>query len=47
MPTATGHTSAIRAKKVLGTNIVDPSGTKIGAVEDVILDKQTTAFSSP
>jgi len=44
MPTATGHTSAIRAKKVLGTNIVDPSGSKIGTVEDVILDKQTNSI---
>ncbi len=41
MPTATGHTSAIRAKKVLGTNVVDPRGNKIGTVEDVILDKQS------
>ena len=44
MPTATGHTSAIRAKKVLGTNVVDPSGSKIGEVEDVILDKQTNSI---
>ncbi len=41
MTTATGHTSAIRAKKVLGTNVVDPRGNKIGTVEDVILDKQS------
>jgi sporulation protein YlmC with PRC-barrel domain len=40
MPTTTGHTSAIRATKVLGTNIKDRSGKKIGEVEDVILDKQ-------
>lgn len=44
MPTATGHTSAIRAKKVLGTNINDPTGNKIGAVEDVILDKQANSI---
>lgn len=41
MPTTTGHTSAIRATKVLGTNVQDGSGTKLGEVEDVILDKQT------
>lgn len=30
MPTASGHTSAIRAKTVLGTSVRDPSGNKIG-----------------
>lgn len=44
MPTATGHTAAIRAKKVIGTNVVDRSGKKIGEVEDVILDKQTNSI---
>jgi sporulation protein YlmC with PRC-barrel domain len=39
MPTATGHTTAIRAKKVSGTKIVDQSGKKIGEVEDIVLDK--------
>lgn len=39
MPTATGHTIAIRARKVTGTKIVDPSGKKIGEVEDIVLDK--------
>ena len=41
MTTASGHTSAIRAKKVLGTNVTDRSGRKIGEVEDVVLDKQS------
>ena len=41
MPTATGHTSAIRASKVKGTNVYNTAGDKIGHVEDVILDKQT------
>lgn len=44
MPTATGHTSAIRAKTVLGTSVRDPSGSKIGEVEDVILDKQSNSI---
>jgi sporulation protein YlmC with PRC-barrel domain len=41
MATASGHTSAIRAKKVLGTNVKDKSGQKIGEIEDVVLDKQS------
>lgn len=40
MPTSTGHTSAIRAKKVIGTTVKDTTGEKIGAVEDLVLDKQ-------
>jgi sporulation protein YlmC with PRC-barrel domain len=44
MTTASGHTSAIRAKKVLGTNIKDNSGQKIGEIEDVILDKQSNSI---
>jgi sporulation protein YlmC with PRC-barrel domain len=39
MPTASGHTSAIRATTVIGTNVHDSSGKKIGEVEDVMLDK--------
>lgn len=41
MATASGHTSAIRAKKVIGTNVTDPTGQKIGQVEDVVLDKES------
>jgi sporulation protein YlmC with PRC-barrel domain len=41
MPTSSGHTSVIRVSKVLGTNVQDPAGKKIGEVEDVILDKQS------
>ena len=41
MPTATGHTSAIRASKVIGTSVFNPAGEKIGKVEDVVLDKQS------
>jgi uncharacterized protein YrrD len=44
MATASGHTSAIRAKKVIGTNVKDPSGTKIGAIEDIVLDKQSNSI---
>ena len=41
MTTPSGHTGAIRAKKVIGTNVTDPAGTKLGQVEDVVLDKQS------
>jgi sporulation protein YlmC with PRC-barrel domain len=41
MVTPTGHTSAIRATKVIGTSVYNPSGDKIGKVEDVVLDKQS------
>ena len=41
MPTPSGHTTAIRAKKVLGTKVTDPSGKKIGEIEDIVLDKQS------
>jgi sporulation protein YlmC with PRC-barrel domain len=44
MPTVSGHTSAIRAKQVLGTNVNDTSGSKIGTIEDVILDKQSNSI---
>jgi sporulation protein YlmC with PRC-barrel domain len=44
MPTASGHTAAIRAKKVMGTNVKDPTGTKIGTIEDIVLDKQSNAI---
>lgn len=44
MTTASGHTSAIRAKKVIGTNVKNPSGTKIGVIEDVVLDKQSNSI---
>jgi len=44
MATATGHTSAIRAKKVLGTTVKDTSGRKIGEIEDVVLDKQSNSI---
>jgi len=44
MTTATGHTSAIRAKKVIGTNVQDGSGRKIGQIEDVVLDKGSNSI---
>lgn len=39
MTTVSGHTSAIRAQKVIGTTVKDASGATIGKVEDIVLDK--------
>ena len=39
MPTASGHTRAILASKVQGTNVYNSKGDKLGEVEDVVLDK--------
>ena len=41
MTTPSGHTTAIRATKVCGTNVYNDTGDKIGTVEDIILDKQS------
>jgi sporulation protein YlmC with PRC-barrel domain len=41
MPTRTGHTTAILASKVKGTAVFDRDGSKIGHVEDVMLDKSS------
>jgi sporulation protein YlmC with PRC-barrel domain len=41
MTTSSGHTSAIRVSKVLGTNVQDPSGHKIGEVKDMVVDKDS------
>jgi sporulation protein YlmC with PRC-barrel domain len=44
MTTNTGHTSAIRASKVIGTTVKDNSGDRIGEVKDVVLDKQSNSI---
>ena len=44
MPTPAGHTTAIRAKKVIGTSVKDTQGNKIGTVEDLVLDKQSNSI---
>jgi sporulation protein YlmC with PRC-barrel domain len=41
MPTSSGHTTAIRASRVIGTNMYNSNGEKIGEIEDVMLDKTT------
>jgi sporulation protein YlmC with PRC-barrel domain len=39
MPTKSGHTTAIRARKVIGTPVVNTKGEKVGEIEDLVLDK--------
>jgi sporulation protein YlmC with PRC-barrel domain len=39
MTTLTGHTSAIRAGKAIGTDVYDLGGKKIGEVKDIVLEK--------
>ncbi len=41
MPTPQGHTTAIRGSRVIGTDVYNPAGDKIGEVEDVMLDKMS------
>lgn len=36
--------STICASKVIGTNVKDPRGEKIGEVEDVVLEKQSNSI---
>ncbi len=42
MSTVSGHTSAIRARKVFGTAVTDTAGRKIGEIEDIVLDKESS-----
>jgi sporulation protein YlmC with PRC-barrel domain len=44
MTTNTGHTSAIRASKVIGTTVKDSTGERLGEVKDVVLDKQSNSI---
>ena len=41
MTTSSGHTTAIRAKKAIGTTVYNGTGEKIGTVEDIVLDKKS------
>lgn len=41
MTRSAGHSTAIRAKKVLGTSVKNRRGKKIGEIEDIVLDKQS------
>lgn len=44
MPTHTGHTTAIRASRTIGTTVYNTQGDKIGKVEDVVLDKSDNSI---
>ena len=39
MTTHTGHTEAIQASRVIGTDVYNTEGESIGSIEDVMLDK--------
>jgi sporulation protein YlmC with PRC-barrel domain len=39
MPTATGHTTAITASRVIDATVYNAAGEEIGHVEDLVLDK--------
>jgi sporulation protein YlmC with PRC-barrel domain len=41
MPTVSGHTTAIRAGKAIGTDVYDPTGKKMGEVKDIVLEKSS------
>ena len=44
MATATGHTEAIQASRVIGTDVYNTEGKHIGTIEDVMLDKTTNSI---
>ncbi|NTS33992.1 PRC-barrel domain-containing protein [Phyllobacterium sp. YR620] len=44
MPTKSGHTTAIRATRVIGTNVYNEANDKIGEIEDVMLDKTSDSI---
>jgi sporulation protein YlmC with PRC-barrel domain len=39
MTTPSGHTQAIQASRVIGTDVYNQAGDHIGSIEDVMLDK--------
>ena len=44
MATATGHTQAIQASRVIGTDVYNTEGEHIGSIEDVMLDKTSNSI---
>lgn len=44
MPTPQGHTTAIRGSRVIGTDVYNTAGDKIGEVEDIMLDKMSNSI---
>lgn len=44
MTTVTGHTEAIQASRVIGTDVYNTEGQHIGTIEDVMLDKTSNSI---
>ena len=44
MTTLSGHTDAIAASRVIGTAVYNTAGQKIGAIEDVMLEKTSNGI---
>jgi sporulation protein YlmC with PRC-barrel domain len=44
MTTHTGHTEAIQASRVIGTDVYNTEGESIGSIEDVMLDKTSNGI---
>ena len=44
MNTQTGHTDAIAASRVIGTDVFSTGGEKIGKIEDVMLEKSSNGI---
>lgn len=44
MTTHTGHTKAIQASRVIGTDVYNTAGDSIGTIEDVMLDKTSNGI---
>ena len=44
MATASGHTEAIRATRVIGATVYNTQGEEIGKIEDVMLDKTSNSI---
>ncbi len=44
MTTHTGHTNAIPASRVIGTDVYNTAGDKIGVIQDIMLEKQNNGI---
>jgi sporulation protein YlmC with PRC-barrel domain len=44
MTTPTGHTDAIAATRVIGTDVYNSAGDQIGTIEDVMLEKTSNGI---
>ena len=44
MTTHTGHTNAIPASRVIGTDVYNTQGERIGTIQDVMLEKESNGI---